>query len=348
MHLPVFASNGIQASFDALQAEMEGKIEEKMNITKQNLLDHFDEAVHEKLKISLEKSKEYLSKYENWLWLITKHFLQDNASFSSNGEYAFTLNEAPFPEVETGRYKIGKYITDAHTYRIGHPLAQEIIEQCKNTSIPTAHITFHYSGTRKIISILESFVGQSGWLKISNLTISSFEEEDYVLFAAITDKGDVLDEEMCHRLFSLLGSETNMNNENIPNAALNTIIRNHEESITQSNMDRNSAFFDDEMDKLDNWADDKRKSLKQALKDFDEDIKMLKRQARTARSLPEKLSMQKSVRLKEKKRDQAWKEYDAESRVVEAQKDELIQKIEQQLDHKITQKEVFTIRWTLQ
>lgn len=337
----------IQASFDALQAEMESSISEKMDLTKQKLLDNFDEEVHQKLRVSLEKSKEYLSKYENWLWLITKHYLKNHATFYNGTGYAFTLHQSPFPKIDIGKYRIGKYITDAHTYRIGHPLAQGIIQQCKNTILSQKHIIFDYSRTPKKISILAPLVGQSGWLKVSNLCISSFENEDYVLFAARTDDGVLLDEEQCSRLFSLMGTEKLLNGIAIPQEILDKHLQEQQDVITQENMDRNANFFDAEMDKLDMWADDMRKSLKQALKDLDEEVKLLKRQARTARNLPEKLSLQKKIRAKEQKRDQAWRGYDLEGRKIEVQKDELIQCIEKQLDHTITQQEVFTIRWTL-
>jgi hypothetical protein len=55
-----------------------------MNFNRQgkNLLENFDEEVHEKLRINLQESKEYLSKYETWLWNITQYFLATNAEFS--------------------------------------------------------------------------------------------------------------------------------------------------------------------------------------------------------------------------------------------------------------------------
>ncbi len=65
----------IQKAFDELQKEMEVEIDENMTKTRKKLLENFDEEVHEKLKISLEESKLYLNKYENWLWQITKHYL---------------------------------------------------------------------------------------------------------------------------------------------------------------------------------------------------------------------------------------------------------------------------------
>ena len=41
--------------------------------------------------------------------------------------------------------------------------------------------------------------------------------------------------------------------------------------------ERNGRFFDDEIDKLDNWAEDKRRSLKILLKEYDDQIMALKK-----------------------------------------------------------------------
>ena len=45
--------------------------------------------------VNLQESKEYLSKYEYWLWEITKHYLEPYANFAID-EHSFTLRENPF------------------------------------------------------------------------------------------------------------------------------------------------------------------------------------------------------------------------------------------------------------
>src|SRR3990172_5673021 len=80
----------IQAAFDTLQKELEPQIDESMRLTRRNLLENFDEEVHEKLRINLQESREYLSKYENWLWELTKYYLEPYADFAGNG-HSFTL-----------------------------------------------------------------------------------------------------------------------------------------------------------------------------------------------------------------------------------------------------------------
>ena len=151
----------IEEAFNELQSELEVNISDAMQQTRQKLLENFDEEVHEKLRINLQESKDYLSRYESWLWNITQFALNSNADFSSN-EHSFRLLKNPYSDlkIHPGPYRIGKAIDDSNVYRIGHPLAQRIIEECKKQELPSVELTFDYTNTIKKISTLEPYVGQ--------------------------------------------------------------------------------------------------------------------------------------------------------------------------------------------
>ena len=116
---------------------MEAQIDETMNITRQKLLENFDEEVHEKLKVNLRESKEYLSRYESWLWELTRYYLAPYADFSSE-DHSFMLHRNPFSAevIHPGPYRLGKNVEDANVYRVGHSLARRIIESCAALSLP--------------------------------------------------------------------------------------------------------------------------------------------------------------------------------------------------------------------
>ena len=109
--------------------------------------------------------------------------------------------------------------------------------------------------------------------------------------------------------------------------------------------ERNGKYFDDEIEKLDGWAEDKRQSFKIRLKDFDDQINALKKSARTAANLPEKLTAQRKIRDLDAKRNNAWKEYDEDVKSVEQQKDGLLDTVEKRLRQMIGKKTLFTIKW---
>ncbi len=114
----------IQSSFDELQRELETEINESMKLTRKKLLENFDEEVHEKLRVNLRESTEFLNRYENWLWELTRHSLRQHADFLPQ-ETAFHLATNPFSDtaLPLGLYRMGRHVEDAHVFRIGHPLA---------------------------------------------------------------------------------------------------------------------------------------------------------------------------------------------------------------------------------
>jgi predicted HAD superfamily phosphohydrolase len=57
------------------------------------------------------------------------------------------------------------------------------------------------------------------------------------------------------------------------------------------------------MEKLENWADDLKENLEQELKSLDKDIRVLKREARQASDLDEKIELHKKAKEMERKRN---------------------------------------------
>ena len=199
----------IEFNFNTLQRDLEIQIDERMNQTRQKLLENFDEAVQEKLRLGKLQVEETLGRYEQWLLQITRFFLRDYAQFE-DGKNAFMLKRNPFPEenIHPGPYRSGKNVEDANLYRVGHPLAQRIIEKCKDLATPGTELIFNYSDTGRIISVVEPLCGKGGWLVVQKLTVTAFETEDHVLLAGVTDDGKPLDDEQCRRLLTLADLNT--------------------------------------------------------------------------------------------------------------------------------------------
>ncbi len=340
----------INCAFDTLQSEMDQNIQSSLRDTRQKLLENFDSEVHEKLKANLRETKAHLNTYEKWLWDTTCYFLGSAADFSET-EYSFKLKRNPFAgeNIHEGPYRIGKNIEDAHIYRPGHPLAQRILNEVKKKALANAEIIFDYSKNQTIVSVLKPFVGKTGVIRVSNYTVEAFEAEDYVIVSALDQKGEPIEQSVAQKLFSLSGviksaicSISKEEKDNLEKIEKKTVKR-----IVARIADRNSTFFDDEVGKLDKWSEDRRNSLKLQLKDLDEEIREIMKQARQAQNLPDKLAAQKKVRALEKKRDDAWHEYDKTGRVIEQEKDTLIDRIEKKLKTREKLQELFSIRWAV-
>jgi ERCC4-related helicase len=344
----------IQDAFDELQKEFEPQIDEEMTRTKQKLLENFDAEVHEKLKISLEESKLYLNKYERWLWDVTKYYLGDSADFIKDNDdtYYFTLRSNPFPDekIHPGPYRIGKKIEDANVYRIGHPLAQKIIEVCKQLELETVEIVFNLTGSGIKINILESLVGSNGYLEMYKMTISTFDEEDFILGVGIDDKGDELELEQIRWLLTL-PANIETNSVQINNETQSTLDQQKEKLsgvVLNDSQERNARFFDDEMDRLDKWAADLKASLETQLRDIDMEIKIKKGEAKKITKLEEKLKAQKEIKKLEKKRNEMRLNLFQTQDDVDKQKDDLISNTEAKLKQRTSYESLFLVKWRLE
>ena len=350
----------IKNAFDALQQEMDESINTRIDETREQLLEHFDDEVHQKLKVNLEKGKSYLNQYENWLWAVTKHYLNGYAEFDFKRDI-FRLKKNPFPQfkINEGPYQLLKsgdavkksqqeLDTNANLYRIGHPLAKQIVAACKTKELAIQKVIFDYSNHPKNMAILEDCVGCKGTVRVSQLSILSFEEEDFLLTQVLDNQANKIDSEIAQKMFSLpakTSDTTSVSNET--DQLLKEIFKAQKQEVLEDNLQRNAAFFDQEYDKLDKWADDMKISLEREIQDIDAEIKLRKAEARKKLDLQTKVKEQRAIKELEKKRNEKRKHLFEAQDQIDDKKDDVLSNIEERLAQRIVEKELFTIEWEL-
>ena len=348
----------IQSAFDDLQEELKPAISEKLQRVRSILLENFDEEVREKLRVNYDKTRSYLNSFEQKLWKITKYVLKDDAFFNDS-DFSFHLPGNPFHDVtiHPGSYKMlrteeGKKKSDivvpddTNIYRVGHKLAQRILQECKSLPTPVRMIEFNYTDTPTLISSLNGLIGNSGWLRVEQLNINSFEDEDYLLLSCITDEGAEIEPEIAQRLFSLRTEEKDLLYlDPETESRLSKSIARYRQEIVTTNALRNRDFFDIEMDKLDQWADDMKISLEKEIKDLDAEIKLRRAEAKKMLSLESKVAAQREIKKLEKERNEKRQSLFVSQDEIDERKENLLTDIEKMLDQKLIQEEVFTIKW---
>lgn len=337
----------IEFEFNTLQNELEDNISSRMTDTKKKLLENFDEEVQEKLKVGKRLAEEALSRQDSWLWQLTRYFLNDHAEFKE-GENHFILIKNPFPSenIHSGPYRTGKNVEDANLYRVGHSLAQKVIESCKVLDTKPAEIIFNLTKSGRRITALESLIGCSGYMTVDHYQIRSLETEDYILPHVMDENNIELDADMVSKLMTLPAEFINVDSITLPDS-FNEKVQNRIGEIKKDAIIRNASYYDEESEKLDLWADDKQTSFKSELKEYDDEIRVLKKQGRNAANLPEKLELEKKRRSLEKKRDEAWKQYDLASKQINEQKDALIDELGKRLQQQTELTNLFKVKWKI-
>lgn len=343
----------IEAAFDALQEELKSEISEKMLKARSTLLEDFDVSVQEKLKLNLALSLNNLDTFERRLWMLTEYALAKDAIFDEEHHQFMLENGSRYDgiyrltsERESKSELVLPY--KVQPFRIGHPLAQKILNTYKDAQLPVEAIEFSYSGNEGKTALLEKIVGQSGWLKVQKVSIDSFEQEDHLLIACYTDAGEDVFPEIAERMLMLPASaigQATADQAVLQNTSMR--IERMKQDVLSESANRNQTFFEDEMDKLDTWASDMKVSLEREITDLDAEIKLRKAEAKKMLQLKDKVAAQRNIKELEKKRaDKRQNLYEAQDEV-DARKEELLTKVEKMLEQKVEEKELFTLRWRL-
>lgn len=336
----------IEVAFERLRTEMETNISVTMEDTRRKLLENFDAEVHDRLKINMAQSKSYIDRYERMLWAITKHELGKLAKFDDD-YLTFVLKAVP-PGVEapSGSYFLSKQGLDGHRYRLGHPLAQHVLSIAAARKLNGAELVFDYSAWPQTAVAIAPFVGRAGTLVAHKLSVRGADDQDHLILAAMTDEGARLDPASAMRLFEM-PSRNNGAAELRPPQAVKATVDAQRKAILDDMALRQSTWFDEEMEKLDHWAEDRRAGLKADLKELDDQIKALKKEVRQTGNMPEKLALQRKARTLETQRDEAWRAYDAAAKNIEVQKDGLLDQVEERLSQTVSDEELFVIRFQI-
>lgn len=342
----------IEARFEQLRLDLSGEISEAMVKTRQILLENFDEEVQEKLRVRAEDSRNTRSKYERMLMDLTHTELRDCADFDDDG---FNLRRAPdgieasgLSGIELGRYELPRRSGNAHLYRVSHPLALWVASQAKTRQLGAAKLVFDYNAYGNRVSTLESYRGKGGWLTLKLISVDALgNQEQHLLVAATTHDGTTLAEEDPEKLLRLPATMQEPSFLNAADTALLADLEARKLTLLRDINQRNLGYFEQEVQKLDAWADDLKLGLEQQIKEIDREIKEVRRTAATAPTLEEKLSWQKKQRELEGKRTKLRRELFNRQDEVEAQRNDLISQLEVQLQQYVDEQRLFTIEWEL-
>ena len=337
----------IEAAFNKLQTELEDAIADRVKETQTQLLENFDEEVHDRLKLRLDEAEARLDKLGRWFWGVTRYALSDRARFDEQS-YAFSLSKPP-SGIAPGRYQLIRGATQpdmlAHAYRLSHPLGEWSIDAGLAAPTPSATVSLDYSKHAARISIIENLRGKAGWLTLARLEVSAYDTTEALLFSGLTDDGEPLDQETCEKLMSIPSAGVPVALHATSPEALTANSQRAVAATIAQVLEANQRLFNEERDKLERWADDKLLAAEEALKNTKARIAQLKRDARKAATFQEQDGIQRELSELERKQRNLRQEIFAVEDEIIAKRDELISSLQQRLQEKTSNETLFSIRW---
>jgi hypothetical protein len=207
---------------------------------------------------------------------------------------------------------------------------------------------FDYEAYGRKQSTLEPYRGKTGWLILKLISVEALgNQEQHLVIAACTADGIALAEDDPEKLLRLPATVQDAGLFNDGEMTLQADMEARQTALLREINQRNLGYFEQEVQKLDAWADDLKLGLEQEIKEIDREIKEVRRAAATSPVLEEKLSWQKRQRELESKRSSLRRELFARQDQIEAQHNALIDQLEIQLQQQVEERTLFTVEWDL-
>lgn len=312
----------INEAFDELQEQYKDDIEMSIQRTKQTLLDNFDEDLQQFFSDMMNNVNENLSEIEKTLWKLTKSILNKEAVFDeSNYSFEFCGNT----------YSLDKNCNDKIYFGLNTELGQEVLNRARIIKDSYGKIKFDKSHYPYKISALDNLINKHGYMIIKKLTLQAIEKEEYLAINGILDDGTRLDDEICKKLFRL--DTTELIFDQIPKSQLiDDLVVDSDININrlkEISISKNNENLQNEIDKINSWADDKIQATQLSVENMREERKKLQKESELASNFVEKKEIEEKILLLSKKIKESWLRLADSEEKIEEERKKMIQNIKQ-------------------
>lgn len=343
IYLACRSEKEIKAAFDELREKFAPRIDQRLQEAKKTVLEVFDEDVQSKLKLTLDATRETLDdlgyKFKN----VIEQVLGQRAKWLDD-KLSFELIDS-FDGTQPGRYSLNTRDSKCLPIRTHSGLGETILKRAATSSIDCGQLVFNLSSKSSPVAQVQQLKGKSGILTVAKLKAQSIGFEERVVFAGLDDSGQAIAQEVAEKLFrfTALTFPTQVGGTERAKLTdtLKTLVKHNESEIKATNQ----TIFESEIERLDKWAEDIKLSLELEIKALDREIRQKKVDVKKLQLLADKVAMQKEIKsLEARRNDRRRQLFDSQDQV-EREKDQLLDKIEANLEPIVNLEELFTIRW---
>ena len=329
----------INKAFDELQEKFKVDISNEMKKTRELLIDNFDEDLQKIFDSIMQDAEVKLKEIESDFLRICSYALGDNAELTSNG---FRLRKKCL-DLLPGNYIIASNNKTDINLRLDDEYGHEMIDYCKNNNL-SGSVQFDISNYPYRIKEIQEMIGKKGMLILGKVSIDSFETEEYLVLTAMTDDGLFIGKETCEKLFRL--STNVVDHISINDRCISMNRANYhaqKDSIVNESINRNNRILQEEINKIDNWANDKISGIQLKVELLREQRKELQKQSDYCTNALEKISLENEINKISKTIKKMWLELADSEDEVENKRREIITKLKAESMKKVNDVILFEV-----
>jgi excisionase family DNA binding protein len=335
----------IDASFDALQDELQAQISEQVLDARKRLLESVDEKVIDRLQTRGKEIDRRKSDLERQLLCVARAELPD-ARFHPDDDRRFDYRGETYttewPLADEKGWKFFRLFEGT--------LATALVAKAKERRFDAPScLRFDlagYSNDGGRLADVEKLRGKAGWARIAKLKIvTPVITREHMVFAVTADDGSTVHPETFERMFRVPAKNEPVIGD-APIADLELREAEQRKALIDDAERQNAEWLDQEGEKLDSYAEDLERAFETEIKAVEAQIRDAKKAMRGS-NLPmaEKVAEKRRISALEGKRDKLKAEFFDRRATIRAEVDGMLDKIQESLKLQPTIIDLFTIRW---
>lgn len=344
----------IEAAFDALQSELEETISQKMSEAQKQLFEHFDEDVHDRLKLRSQNARAALDRVGERFWKLAHWGLNNRAQFNERN-LEFLLPEPPESTIPAGRYRLISAArseedyenTEAHLLRLSSPLGEWLTRTAKGQSCVTLGVRFDVSNHPRKVSVLDPLVGKSGWLVFELMKFQSDDKEEYLLLTGVDDHGENIEQETLQRLMDVDGQTIDL----VPEcpASIQSRLDGDARTLVEATLAKATENSNQRMQllqqEINQWAEDRICGAETELEQIKQNLKAARRESERAETMQlRKEAEERVAQLERTQRRKRMAIFQLEDEI-EVKRKQLINALHNQAAQSSSVERIYLARW---
>lgn len=335
----------IDDAFDKIQEQFGDEIKSSIDKTKKDIIDNFEEDIQKYFEDTIQTAEVKINYLESIFWNLTKIVLKEYAEFNDQ-EYIINVKNL---DNYNGIYKLSsrnednKYID----YNFNTKLGNYVLNTARNILEDKGEIIFNISDYKYNLREVENLKNKSGLIKLCSYNIKSFDDENYLFFSGRLDDGTYLSDDVIQKMFRVNTQEQyiDINIDNKLNNEVEKDIKIYSNKIFNESSEKNNEYLNDEIIKINKWADDKIQAIELEAEQMREQRKELRKHSDLSSNSTDKLRIEMEISSLTDRISKKWLELSKNEKVVENKRNTMIESIKKENMKTSELNVIFTIKF---
>lgn len=336
----------IDAAFDKIQEQYGDEIKISIDKTKKDIIDNFEEDIQKYFEDTIQTAEVKINYLESIFWNLTKIVLKEHAEFNDQ-EYIINVNNL---DNYNGIYKLSsrnednKYID----YNFNTKLGNYVLNTARNILEEKGKIIFNVSDYKYNLREVENLKNKSGLIKLCSYNIKSFDDENYLFFSGRLDDGTYLPDDTIQKMFRVNAQEQYIDIDIINNKLNDLVdedIKIYSNKIFNESSEKNNEYLNNEIIKINNWAEDKIQAIELEVEQMRKQRKELRKLSDLSTNSTDKLRIETEILNLTERISKKWLELSKNEEAVEEKRNTMVDSIKKENMKTSELKVIFTVEF---